>query len=409
MGADGTRVETGREERAASRGAPAPGGNCQRKSSRGAGAEPLQGRSFRPRLQEQAEPTLSSYLRDNSDLRNEANPVSGQSDAEILRVEDSGGAAAAEPEFLSECSPRDKPWDGHRADADLIAEMYASHPDFQRLSGRVALCSLWLGFAWAPDRQDANTLTLKLREARFCRVRHCPICQWRRSLMWLARFHAALPRVLSEHPTARFVFLTLTRKNVPVRQLRETLRVMNKAWERLAQRKSFGVVLGWIRTTEVTRGKDRTAHPHFHCLLMVPSGYFTNRYISQADWAEMWRRASRLDYTPIVDVRAVKQATVNGSGILPAVRETLKYSVKPSDMKADVGWFLEITRQLWKLHFIASGGVLKGVLRAEEESEKDLLLLRDANPSDEKASLFFDWHRKPRRYKRADPAARKVR
>ena len=358
---------------------------------------------------QQPDPTLSSYLRDNSDLKNGVNPVTGQRVAEVFRVEESGGVTVAEPEFLSECSPRDKPWDRHRADADQIAEMYARHPDFQKLGGRVALCSLWLGFAWARDRRDTSAQTLKLRDAHFCRVRHCPICQWRRSLLWLARFHAALPRVLVGHPTARFVFLTLTRKNVPVRELRTTLCAMSKAWERLAQRKSFDVVIGWIRTTEVTRGQDRTAHPHFHALLMVPSSYFTKRYISQAEWAEMWRGASRLDYTPVVDIRAVKQATLSGGGILPAVRETLKYSVKPSDMKADVGWFLEITRQLWKLHFIASGGVLKDVLRAEEESEKDLLLLRDADPSDEPASLFFNWHRKPQRYKRADATARKDR
>src|SRR5580700_7673299 len=88
------------------------------------------------------------------------------------------GKAAAEPEYLSEWSPRDKPWDGHRADADQIAKMYGAHPEFQNLGGRVSLCSLWLGFAWAPERLDPSVQTLKLREARFCRVRHCPICQW---------------------------------------------------------------------------------------------------------------------------------------------------------------------------------------------------------------------------------------
>jgi Replication protein len=93
------------------------------------------------------------------------------------------------------------------------------------------LCSLWLGFAWAPERQDAGVLTLKLREARFCRVRHCPICQWRRSLMWLARFQTALPQLLVQHPTARFLFLTLTQKNVSIGELRLTLRDMTKAWE----------------------------------------------------------------------------------------------------------------------------------------------------------------------------------
>ena len=39
---------------------------------------------------------------------------------------------------------------------------------------------------------------------------------------------------------------------------------MNSAWQRLAQTKRFkGVVKGFIRTTEVTRGKDgdMMAHP----------------------------------------------------------------------------------------------------------------------------------------------------
>lgn len=227
--------------------------------------------------------------------------------------------------------------------------------------------------------------------------------------MWLARFHAALPRILAQHPIARFVFLTLTQKNVPVGELRATLRAMGKSWQRLAQRKSFGVVLGWIRTTEVTRAGNGTAHPHFHVLLMVPSSYFTRHYLSQAEWVEMWRAAGRLDYNPVVDVRAVKQATVLGSGILPALRETLKYSVKPSDMVADVGWFLEITRQLRKLRFIASGGTLKGVLRPEEESEKDLLVLGDDDPQAERPSVYFNWKKAPRRYKRAAGAPRKDR
>src|SRR5882724_11685964 len=208
--------------------------------------------------------------------------------------------------------------------------MYTAHPEFQSLGERVSLCSLWLGFAWAPDRQDAGVLTLKLREAQFCRVRHCPICQWRRPLMWLARFQTALPHVLVQYPTARFVFLTLTQKNVSIDGLRSTLRDMSKAWERLSQRKIFKVVLGWIRTTEVTRSRDGTAHPHFHVILMVSSNYFTKNYLAQPQWVEVWRVALRVDYNPVVDVRVVRSAALRKDGIIPAVRETLKYSVKPS-------------------------------------------------------------------------------
>ena len=91
-------------------------------------------------------PSFTRYLRGNSDLKNGVNLLADQCSAEILRVEGSVGDAA-EPEYLSECSPRDKPWDGHRADADQIARMYRAHSEFQSLGGRVSLCSLWLGFA----------------------------------------------------------------------------------------------------------------------------------------------------------------------------------------------------------------------------------------------------------------------
>jgi hypothetical protein len=169
----------------------------------------------------------------------------------------------------------------------------------------------------------------------------------------------------------------------------------------LSQRQTFRVVLGWIRTTEVTRGSDGTAHPNFHVLMLVPSNYFTKNYISHSRWVEMWRMALRVEYTPVVDIRAVKGTARQSWDITQAVRETLKYSVKPSDMKADAAWFLEITLQLRGLRFITSGGVLKDMLRPDDESQEDLLLLRESQPSDEKASVFFGWKTVQKRYKRA--------
>lgn len=142
--------------------------------------------------------------------------------------------------------------------------------------------------------------------------------------------------------------------------------------------------------------------------MLVPSNYFTKNYISHSEWVEMWRRALRVEYNPVVDIRAVKSAARQSWDIMRAVRETLKYSVKPSDMKADAPWFLEITRQLRNLRFVASGGVLKDVLRPDEESQEDLLLLRESQPCDEKASVFFGWKivQKRYRHKRALSATR---
>src|SRR6202035_3324117 len=91
--------------------------------------------------------------------------------------------------LLSEISHRDQPWDVHRLQADEVARLYAMAKGqaFERLGVRMAECSRWVEFALNPDRSSGE-VALRLQTARFCRVRYCPVCQWRRSLMWVARF-----------------------------------------------------------------------------------------------------------------------------------------------------------------------------------------------------------------------------
>ena len=51
--------------------------------------------------------------------------------------------------------------------------------------------------------------------------------------MWQARFYQSLPVIVQEHPKARWLFLTLTVRNMPVCELRDALQHMNKSWQRL--------------------------------------------------------------------------------------------------------------------------------------------------------------------------------
>ncbi|WP_296259498.1 MULTISPECIES: protein rep [unclassified Pseudomonas] len=46
--------------------------------------------------------------------------------------------------------------------------------------------------------------------------------------------------------------------------LGETLTALSAGWQRLKDRNEFKPVFGWVRTTEVTRGRDGSAHPHLH-------------------------------------------------------------------------------------------------------------------------------------------------
>lgn len=228
--------------------------------------------------------------------------------------------------------------------------------------------------------------------------------------MWQARFYQSLPAIQEAHPKARWLFLTLTVRNCPVDQLGDTLTAMNAGWQRLKDRKDFKPVTGWVRTTEVTRGRDGSAHPHFHALLMVPPSMFAKNYVKQARWVELWQEAMRLDYTPVVDVRAVKskapkegqsEAEAAAAALQNAVAETLKYSVKPSDMTDDPAWFLEMTKQVHKRRFVATGGALKDVLRVEEETDEDLTLADGPAPiEDDGSRLAFNWRSDERRYRR---------
>nr|CRY93595.1 hypothetical protein [uncultured prokaryote] len=317
---------------------------------------------------------------------------------------------------LSDYSPTDAPWDVHRGQADDVCGIYATALEFERYAARMADCGGVLLFGWVIDPATWVT-ALRLKHSHFCRVRHCPVCQWRRSLMWQARFHQALPKIVCEHPKARWLFLTLTVPNCPIGELGETLSAMNAGWQRLKDRKELKPVLGWVRTTEVTRSAIGEAHPHFHVLLMVPPSWFRGQtYVKHARWVELWQECMR---DPTISPSGQWIEVIKGSApesgqsvsdvtsfaLQKAVSETLKYSVKPSDMTDDPEWFLELTRQVHKRRFVATGGSLKNVLRVDDETDTELAMADGpAQGEDDGSRLAFNWREFDRRYRRAPKA-----
>jgi plasmid rolling circle replication initiator protein Rep len=305
--------------------------------------------------------------------------------------DDSANAIDTDELYLSEVSPQDKPWDKHRGFADTVQSHYTGSK-FEKYGERISFCSQLLEFGLTPT--DEDTLRFKLRSAKFCRVRHCPVCQWRRSLMWKAKAYQVLPKIVEKYPTHRWLFVTLTQKNVPITELRHTLTEMNKGFKRMVERKAFPAI-GWLRSMEVTRGRDGNAHPHFHCLLLVPASYFGVGYMKQSEWVELWRESTRVDYNPIIDVQAVKKG-VSPSSLVP---ELLKYCTKESDMVVDRAWFLELTEQLHKMRAIATGGVLKQYLRELEEEPEDLIGVDEIEAGEDYGRLLFGWRSQQKKYK----------
>lgn len=303
---------------------------------------------------------------------------------------------------LAAISDKDSVWDKQRHRTELVGDIYSYNAEFERYAERMTDCSTFLAYGFSDDG-------LKLKHANFCRVRHCPVCQWRRSMLWKSNMYVAYEEIKEQYPKGRWLFLTLTVRNCEITDLRETLKHMNKSWDRLVKRKAFySVVDGWIRTTEVTRPKKKKtkksdpdvicpvfgnthAHPHFHVMLFVKPSYFSTGYMSQQKWSELWGDVLRVDYQPIVDIRKVKPNKKKGQteedAIKSAVMETLKYSVKPDDMVGDGSkkandWFYELTRQTFKLRFVASGGVLKNALKRDDDITNDDLINTNQDEED---------------------------
>lgn len=301
---------------------------------------------------------------------------------------------------LTDVSERDKPWDTHRNNALAVQTLY-ERLDYERYADRMSRCSLLLGFKPEP-LPDSDEHRLALALASFCRVRFCPVCQWRRRLMWTARILKALPGLLEQYPKHRYLLLTLTVKNCPIESLRPTVRHMNKAWERLSKRKAFPAV-GWLKSVEVTRnGSTGEAHPHIHAVLMVPPSYFRGQsYIKQADWCDLWMRSLKVDYVPSVNVKAIKGKNGDTQDIRGGLMEALKYQVKEDDLVEDADWLKGITQQLHKTRAVSVGGVFREFINSDEP--EDLISEDEDKLTSDMAEVFFGWREVTRRYVKVDP------
>lgn len=174
---------------------------------------------------------------------------------------------------------------------------------------RMSNCALRLGLAL--ELREDGTGKAWAETGHFCGARLCPMCEWRRSRAWRRRLMAGLPDFRAAHPTHKPVFLTLTVRNVPLGELRETVEHLHASFKRLREC-SFFPTAYWLRRTEITLGKPsftddlptaqkaRKApaadwnqsgpmgsvlkglsgetpgveapwcHPHLHCLLLAP-------------------------------------------------------------------------------------------------------------------------------------------
>lgn len=256
-------------------------------------------------------------------------------------------------------------------------------------AGRVRDCADTLEFM---ENDDG---TLRLSRVWFCKSKLCPVCNWRRSMKLGYQNGEILTEAIKQEPNARFLFLTLTVKNVyGGDDLKKLLSSMTKGFNKLFRYKKVDQnLIGWLRSTEITiNSTDNSYHPHIHVLLMVKSTYFKNddNYISQDEWTKLWKKALKINYDPIVDIRAVKGKTGDKSDTRKAVLETSKYPVKDSDyitgeVAYDARIIDDLEQALFRKRQIAYGKLFKKIrheLQLDDVEDGDLTEISDEDEED---------------------------
>lgn len=221
--------------------------------------------------------------------------------------------------------------DWARADIEKYEEEY--YPFWYRKGEKVRGCARMLEF------KPTTAGGLKLVAAWFCQDRLCAICNWRRALAYRVQLGKLVTVFLSRDIPGAAIFLTLTTRNVPAALIGAEITHLSQSVYRLSKYKVVAMyMLGGIRVIEITYNPDRDDyHIHVHWLVWMGPGYFRGQgYISQARWTELWQKAARLDYKPIVDVRKVRpRRTEDGDmSMTAAICETAKYPIKPDAFRA---------------------------------------------------------------------------
>ena len=291
---------------------------------------------------------------------------------------------------LVDVSPNDWRFRRWKRHSRKIAELY-QETLLWKYGDRMEQCAKHLQFGATENGE------LILVEADFCRVRLCPICQWRRRLAVQARIFEALPGILKEYSEEEYswLFLTLSQRNCKPGGLKQQIGKMKKAWLKLSgqeggKKSKFRErwpAVGALRSLEVTRKLEKdfnfTCHPHFHALRRVKNDSFEEQYRKHEDGIELWQKALGVDYKPTAHIKAIRSDNLHHQ-----ISELSKYITKPYLEKngtiveifkpgGEAEYLQTLTQQTLGIRSFEIYGELKKFFKkAPEEESEDLLRIR---------------------------------
>lgn len=231
---------------------------------------------------------------------------------------------------------------------------------------------------WEFQHNDTNEKAAKLKFANFCKIKWCSGCAYRK-VKEVIRENRSIIQQIENQKKMAYLFLTLTIENPSIKDLKKTLANMSKAFLKMTKYKLFQkAIKGYFRSVEYLgdHTKHGEAHPHYHVILIVNPSYFKDKdYINHEQWTQMWKKALKADYNPIINIKRIKTnqitKTKNGKNkimtIDTALAEVGKYCVAPlSISKMDNQNFRILDQQTRGIRQYNRGGLFKKIKPQED-------------------------------------------
>lgn len=198
-------------------------------------------------------------------------------------------------------------------------------------------------------------------------------------LSFNSRYSAMKQKISSiqdEYPSHKFIFLTLTMRNVEIYELKSAYKQLKIGIDNLHKHEKLAY---WFKKSKAgsfgcfeynLNEVDGTVNPHLHFVFMMPSRYFSER-ITKEEFKKFWQECLGVNYPAEVNVKA----ELNYEGI----ESTLSYIIKQM-REENYNKFLKKP-----IHFLASLFEMKGCQFVLTSKSKGILRFMFSRPKKPKA------------------------
>lgn len=197
--------------------------------------------------------------------------------------------------------------------------------------------------------------TIKLNHANFCKNRLCPMCAWR----WHLKYNAIIKRTFQILGKGHYYHLVLTIPNLKVINKQILLNLKERASLFL---KKYMKINDYFLGFEMTIGKDKSYHPHFHIVLFSAEKL---ELPTKKEMQTIWAQFTGYGKYNIINIQECSENEVS----LELTKYILKFETKEDQEELIKETLYPVYVALKGLRKFSTSGLVK---KAEQQAKKEL-------------------------------------